>query len=427
MRHSLEMACRVNEAEKGDALLDMTACCSVLDRAVESSNVSAVWSAVLFPFNEMTSLCCGGTISWTESVHLVAAMTAHQAVQRGVSPTRMALYLYRDSDLSVPGSSAYTGAPIHGAMWQAVLEDGVDVTPARFWKLHDANCGELARHLARTRNSTLFAETCSHGIGHAALTLSMVRSHPGYSACRPFRRRAVPISEAAIHEAEEICNAAPSGFLKTRCADGLFHHFFKYTAEWDTRATPWHWPCSRVKRFASACFLRAMKSVPHSELDWVFFKTLGLNTEDLASRGRPVTCNSKLRDCPRSHGLREVLPRLDCGAAAIPPAAQVECFFTLANQATRWTRAPFDCSGAGSSANRLACIDGVAKGWIQARATNEPQVCYAATRNGTISDVSWCVGRLAFYHQRAVADGMLHLLHMGHVDGMTTDDPSPFF
>lgn len=390
VRHALETRCLVPIFDHGAPLIDLSGCCAVFDAAVNASSLGDVWDALLFPFDSKSALCCGGTTVFHETMHVLAAVTArHAASRRHIPLSMMASFLYQETRLSIPGSVAHVGAPIHGAMWQLLIEDvpanGIP-SHARFWELHDANCNTL------TPLSMFMAETCSHGMGHAALTLLLTRSHREYSTCRPFRRRSVPIDETILLEAEAFCGAAPSGFLQARCADGLYHHFFKYSDAWHDRSVPWHWPCTQSRLFASACFFRAMYNAPLTSMDWVIYKVVRANGWSSAS----------------AHA---VIAELDCEAAPIPVAVQPDCYRILASQATRWTKgAPYDCTGARSAENRQGCIDGVANGLVKAKSSLH-LACTNATKNGTLAEVSWCLRRVRFY-QQAAQKGMAHLAHM---------------
>jgi hypothetical protein len=182
------------------------------------------------------------------------------------------------------------------------------------------------------------------------------------------------------------------------CCGGtsVFHESIHVIA----RSVAWHWPCSRVRLYANACFRRAF----YTSSDWAFHQKMGV----LDTGGERKS-------------LRTLIKEFDC-ETPIPLAAQTECFYALASQATVWFSAPYDCGGASSTANRYACIDGVARGSVSVsvKAGDNPDrsTCTRATQNGTLVPVSWCISRIDFYQREADAgedSRSAHLKHLGHL------------
>ena len=176
-------------------------------------------------------------------------------------------------------SALDSGAPLHAAMWRAVLDHlairmrwsntghHVQPKPNEVWEF-------VLRLCAPFNRSVTAMSSCVHGAGHGFLMGAMAPDleKAGYDGCQLFSY-AVPhaISTAALSQATQMCSAAPAAQYAWYCSCAAPDQL-SITMRWpgggdlerrtdasnstSRRVRPWHWPCAVLPEGSAAlCFI----------------------------------------------------------------------------------------------------------------------------------------------------------------------------
>jgi len=141
---------------------------------------------------------------------------------------------------------AQGGAPMHGAVWHAMLKATNNESEAfDYWAISERLCNFTNSFIA-------MSWSCFHGSGHAML-LSGTEDGARRMPCASPSRGTYPLDARDLKRPASLCAAGRSAQHAFLCADGLFDQFFQLSA---LPAEEDLWPgiCSRFSPFSGPCF-----------------------------------------------------------------------------------------------------------------------------------------------------------------------------
>jgi len=141
---------------------------------------------------------------------------------------------------------AQGGAPMHGAVWHAMLEATTSKSEAfEYWAVSDRLCNF-------TNSFVAVSWSCFHGSGHAML-LSGMENDARRTPCVSPSRVMYPLNARDLKRGASLCAAGRSAQHAFLCADGLFDQYFQLSAL-PPEDDLWPGVCTRLSPFSGPCF-----------------------------------------------------------------------------------------------------------------------------------------------------------------------------